>query len=277
MNHCIYIFSDKTMFAGAKCLIYSLFRHHSRDEIPIIFGSTDHDLLETSFIKRHTIRQRFLDPKDYDGISPVREGSGIGTFFKGFEAFRNYGFKKNIVMDADMLCLGRLDELWKDNDRQIRAAYGVLNRMRKRLKIDYDEYNAGMMVVDQSIQGDETVNHLIERARARRSYNRGDQGVLHLWSYEEKIDVEYISQKWNMVRRIATKNCYQDEPSGKLHIKDCRMLHFTGKTKPWLGFYKRFKHLDQIWYDMEAERQKSEAFRDPIETKGSTVKTCSLM
>jgi glycogenin glucosyltransferase len=128
--------------------------------------------------------------------------------------WRQTQFSKIIYMDADMVALRNLDDLFH-LDAPFSAAPDVGWP---------DAFNSGFMVLTPSM-GDYWALQTL--AQAGDSFDGADQGLLNQY-YEHK--------PWN--RLSFTYNCtpnaeYQWEPAYRYHKSNIKAVHFIGRDKPW--------------------------------------------
>jgi len=128
--------------------------------------------------------------------------------------WRQTQYRKIVYIDADIVALRNLDELFDIEDSFAAAP-----------DIGWpDAFNSGLMVVTPSMGDFWALQSL---AQAGDSFDGADQGLLN----------QYFEHKpWK--RLSFTYNCtpnaeYQWEPAYRYHKSNIKAVHFIGKRKPW--------------------------------------------
>jgi glycogenin glucosyltransferase len=134
--------------------------------------------------------------------------------FTKIALWRQVQFRKIVYLDADVVTLRALDELF-DLDVPFAAAPDIGWP---------DAFNSGVMVIKPDMGEYWALQTL---AAAGDSFDGADQGLLNQY-YEHK--------KWH--RLSFTYNCtpnaqYQWEPAYRYYKRDIKAVHFIGKDKPW--------------------------------------------
>jgi glycogenin glucosyltransferase len=134
--------------------------------------------------------------------------------FTKIALWRQIQFRKIVYLDADVVALRALDELFD-------------------LEVDFaaspdigwpDAFNSGVMVIKPNM-GDYWALHTM--AAAGDSFDGADQGLLNQY---------YQHRNWH--RLSFTYNCtpnaqYQWEPAYRYYKSSISAVHFIGKDKPW--------------------------------------------
>ncbi|PVH96754.1 glycosyltransferase family 8 protein [Periconia macrospinosa] len=134
--------------------------------------------------------------------------------FTKIALWRQTQFRKIVYLDADVVALRNLDELF-DIDAPFAAAPDIGWP---------DAFNTGVMVLSPDM-GEYWALHTM--ASAGDSFDGADQGLLNQY-YEHK--------NWHRLK--FTYNCtpnaqYQWEPAYRYYKRDISAVHFIGKDKPW--------------------------------------------
>ncbi len=160
----------------------------------------------------------------------------------------DFGFKRNIFLDSDILCLKEAPALIAPGTAPLRAALDTGFQKTRAYKGHPNEINSGVLSIGRALQGPATIARLQDLARThpgRGGYNAGDQGILNKWIHADQIEVDLLPPEYNLIK----KN-YADIEG----LEDCRLLHFAGH-KPWLGQQRNdttrpaSEALDQLWND----------------------------
>jgi glycogenin glucosyltransferase len=137
------------------------------------------------------------------------------TFTK-IALWRQMQFRKIVYLDADVVALRALDELF-----DIEAPFAAAPDIGWP-----DAFNSGVMVITPSM-GEYWA--LQTMAAAGESFDGADQGLLNQY---------FEHRPWQRLK--FTYNCtpnaeYQWEPAYKYYKRDISAVHFIGKEKPWSG------------------------------------------
>ncbi|KAF2729183.1 nucleotide-diphospho-sugar transferase [Polyplosphaeria fusca] len=163
----------------------------------------------------------------YDYIIPVdrmRNPSPANLFLMGrpdlafaftkIALWRQIQFRKIVYLDADVVALRALDELF-DLDAPFAAAPDVGWP---------DAFNTGVMVLSPNM-GDYWA--LQTMAASGDSFDGADQGLLNQY---------YEHRKWHRLPftyNVTPNAQYQWEPAYRYYKRDISSVHFIGKDKPW--------------------------------------------
>lgn len=128
--------------------------------------------------------------------------------------WRQTQFRKIVYLDADVVALRALDELF-DIEADFAAAPDIGWP---------DAFNSGVMVIKPDM-GEYWSLHTM--AAAGESFDGADQGLLNQY---------YEHRPWQRLK--FTYNCtpnaeYQWEPAYRYYKRDISAVHFIGKDKPW--------------------------------------------
>jgi glycogenin glucosyltransferase len=137
------------------------------------------------------------------------------TFTK-IALWRQMQFRKIVYLDADVVALRALDELF-----DIEASFAAAPDIGWP-----DAFNSGVMVITPSM-GEYWA--LQTMAAAGESFDGADQGLLNQY---------FEHRPWQRLK--FTYNCtpnaeYQWEPAYRYYKRDISAVHFIGKEKPWTG------------------------------------------
>ncbi|KAF2798732.1 glycosyltransferase family 8 protein [Melanomma pulvis-pyrius CBS 109.77] len=163
----------------------------------------------------------------YDYVIPVeriRNANPANLFLMGrpdlafaftkIALWRQVQFRKIVYLDADVVALRALDELF-DLDVPFAAAPDIGWP---------DAFNSGVMVITPNMGEYWALQTL---AAAGDSFDGADQGLLN--QYYEHKDWHRLSFTYN-----CTPNAqYQWEPAYRYYKRDISAVHFIGKDKPW--------------------------------------------
>ncbi|KAF2686109.1 glycosyltransferase family 8 protein [Lentithecium fluviatile CBS 122367] len=134
--------------------------------------------------------------------------------FTKIALWRQTRFRKIVYLDADVVALKNLDEL-----------FAIEPPFAAAPDIGWpDAFNTGVMVLTPNMGEFWALQTM---AAAGDSFDGADQGLLNQY---------YENRNWH--RLNFTYNCtpnaqYQWEPAYRYHKRDIRAVHFIGKDKPW--------------------------------------------
>lgn len=254
MNHaeraaCLVVLTDSLYLPGTRVAVASWTRHNG--EIPIVALSVEPAPLEDPFLCRIAAQRHLIDSAPYAAIRPYakrKSGRYAAAFFK-FEAFRDFGFARNLYLDSDVLCLRPAHELVdaSDANHALLAAPETGFRKTRSYKGHASEINSGVLSIPRSLQGAPTVARLIDiatRQPGRGGYNAGDQGILNKWIHQDNVPLALLDPSFNLIKKD-----YADL-SG---LDSCRLLHFADR-KPWFpprafrdGAIAPLTALENLW------------------------------
>lgn len=134
--------------------------------------------------------------------------------FTKIALWRQTQFRKIVYLDADVVALRALDELF-----EIEASFAAAPDIGWP-----DAFNSGVMVLNPDM-GEYWSLHTM--AAAGESFDGADQGLLNQ---------HYEHRPWQRLK--FTYNCtpnaeYQWEPAYRYYKRDISVVHFIGKDKPW--------------------------------------------
>lgn len=134
--------------------------------------------------------------------------------FTKIALWRQTQFRKIVYLDADVVALRALDELF-----DIEASFAAAPDIGWP-----DAFNSGVMVLNPDM-GEYWSLHTM--AAAGESFDGADQGLLNQY---------YEHRPWQRLK--FTYNCtpnaeYQWEPAYRYYKRDISAVHFIGKDKPW--------------------------------------------
>ena len=168
-----------------------------------------------------------------------------------------------IWLDADMLVLGNLSDLWEhgfENSHILAVKDHLVSRLGSKfgvagcdeLKIDEDSpyFNAGVMVIDlQRWRQDDVSNQAMEylkRFRDRVFFL--EQEALNAVLAGKWLPID---DSWNWNTAAEQKRMTRSKQMGKfgdgIQNSFPHIFHFTGKIKPWL--YLGTQTHQELWYE----------------------------
>ncbi|KAF1958111.1 nucleotide-diphospho-sugar transferase [Byssothecium circinans] len=213
--YCTLLMSDSYL-PGATVLAHSLRDGGTKKKLAAVVTL---DTLSADTITELKLLYDYLIP-----VERIRNPNPANLFLMGrpdllyaftkIALWRQTRFRKIVYLDADVVALRNLDELF-DIDAPFAAAPDIGWP---------DAFNTGVMVISPDM-GEYWA--LQTMAAAGDSFDGADQGLLN----------QYFEHKdWHRLR--FTYNCtpnaqYQWEPAYRYYKRDISAVHFIGKDKPW--------------------------------------------
>ncbi|KAF2275105.1 nucleotide-diphospho-sugar transferase [Westerdykella ornata] len=214
--YCTLLMSDSYL-PGAAVLAHSLRDAGTKKKLAVLVTL---DTLSADTVEKLRTLYDFLIP-----VQHIRNPIPANLYLMGrpdlafsftkIALWRQTQFRKIVYLDADMVALRALDELF-DLDADFAAAPDIGWP---------DAFNSGLMVVTPNM-GDYWA--LETMAAAGDSFDGADQGLLNQY---------YQHRNWH--RLSFTYNCtpnseYQWEPAYRYYKSNISAVHFIGKDKPWM-------------------------------------------
>lgn len=245
-NYCIVILTDSLYLPGSLRTIES-WRDYN-PSLPVIALSRDPSVLNDSNLKDLCQELVLIDTASYSEISPYKKSRSrrhAETFYK-FEAFRDFGYERNIFLDSDLLCLSSAPMLLKESPHSLLAARDTGFKKTRGYKGHTNEINTGVLSIHKSILGAETIEQLKTIATdnpGRSGYNSGDQGIINKWIHSQSIDLGLLPSRYNLIKKD-----YADMSE----VLDCYLLHYCDR-KPWFEVQGERSELEELWFKTSAE------------------------
>lgn len=227
-------FVDDDYFPGFVVLLKSLTLNNpgSSADLVVLHDGLSADNAARIRVLRPDARFIRVDPAPYERF---RKGDASNYLFtKAYfilDAFRLRDYDRVITLDTDMVVLGEIDHLF-DHPAPFAAVPQLL------FDDEGVKFNSGLLVFGREHMSDEFVARL-ERTGVEGTYelDKHDQGILNavLGGNYHRLDRTY-----NWVKRASVR--------GETHPDDVRVLHFTGKYKPWSGGEHGYAKMEAAWH-----------------------------
>ncbi|MEI6021044.1 MAG: glycosyltransferase [Bacteroidota bacterium] len=219
---------------GARALFYSLLQNNyfssNVELVCLVTGVRSDEILEGMGVK---LLQLATTNHNIKSSTDVGRFANTLLKFQVFRFFEESTSDRIIFFDADMLCLGEIEELSssKYNSHNFWAVrdYACSKYYRKSLKT-YDlmakkVFNTGMFLANRNLLNELSYDSLIEQTASKIfSYDGGDQGYLNQYFKKNEIENKFLHPKFN----------YATDRNWPLTIHLPKMLHYTG-PKPWIA------------------------------------------
>lgn len=242
-SHCLVFLTDSLYLPGTLRTVESWQAHNP--SLPVVALSRDAQALECPALARLTSQRHLIDSAAYADISPYKKSRSRrhGETFYKFEAFRNFGYERNLYLDSDILCLGSAPALYQNEGGSLLAALDTGFRKTRGYKGHPHEINTGVLSIPRSMQGPQTVEQLRAIARnapGRSGYNSGDQGIINKWIHSSSnVELELLPPEYNLIKKD-----YSDTDG----LDGCRLLHYCAR-KPWFPPLGERQALEALWSD----------------------------
>lgn len=240
-RHCLVLLTDTLYLPGTLRTIASW--QQRNPPFPVIALSRDPLALQDPQLKALAKERILIETDSYADISPFKKSRSkrhAETFYK-FEAFRDFGYERNIFLDSDILCLRNAPALYPTSGPSLLASRDTGFRKTRGYKGHPNEINSGVLSIHRILQGSATIEQLKEIARSnpgRSGYNSGDQGIINKWIHAHGIDLGLLPAEYNLIKKD-----YSDA-SG---LETCRLLHYCDR-KPWFPSTDEPSPLERLWH-----------------------------
>lgn len=269
---------DRDYLEPLKVLRYSMRENNSLLDCDTVIVTNDEAVVNDSFVAEIADNLVFLDNRalrEFSRIRPDRVPTKFNrdfipkyTFLKLY-ALRNLGYSRHIVMDCDMLCVGRFDEdlLFGEGDVKAVSEYGanVFPSLREN-RANFSEETSRKFIADRasalpislSDAGVFNSGFAVFQGRAiddNLFFKALELAEESAFSHEQALTTEVLKRGgvsfvrlpiwYNFRRRIyaCLGEKYYDETESSLKI-----LHYT-PGKPWKIKSDSLKSFDMIWYN----------------------------
>ena len=243
------LLSNDGYLPGIKGLYYSWKKTNPQYPLCVLVGHFVSEevisfLLTIDVTVIRLCRKIELEPKIFS-----RNGSSLNqrwnyTFDK-LQVFGLVQYDKLVFLDADMMVLENIDELFTHPHMSATNAGGELIH-------EWVDLNSGIMVVEPS---EKLYNELVKTIPdvCERKEQLGDQDVLQ-YKYPDwkKHPILNIGEQYNMLSIFADTYVKEFDYSytpNKRYKKQIKVLHFAGEDKPWVVSYSFFiKIYNSLYY-----------------------------
>ncbi len=165
----------------------------------------------------------------------------FNSAFDKLNVFNLIKFQKIVYIDADILVVDNIDELFDAPSMSAVNSGGELPS-----KKDWKQLNAGMLVIEPST---EIFNDMLSKINTLPSKDGSDQGFLHSYFYDwENISSLHLDQGYNMFSGFLNEfhSRLQYDFKEKKPTKTIKMIHFWSDYKPWIRGRKFIDKLNGL-------------------------------
>lgn len=233
----IFIVADSQYILPARCLVHSLNKHNCLSSVPIYIITQDVALSAVPFVENDIEGLIVIDKKRYSTAS--KKEPRLIESYKKLEAFNDFGFDRNLVIDADIICTGSIDlllncdSLMGDFIAAPDNGYGFAANLDGHLTI-----NSGVFVVNKPLQSDiirkEIVSHI------GQSDPHGEQSAINKWLRHSNVSLGYLPMSYNLQVKAINSGYWEQE------YPQCKLLHWSGEDKPWNKNVPLMEKWDEI-------------------------------
>jgi len=157
-------------------------------------------------------------------------------------------FEKVVYLDADMVVMHNIDELFERPNMSSTNSGGWLPD-----KKDWKQLNSGLIVLEPSMVVFEDMKSKV--GKIEKEKGKGDQAFIHQyysdWPERKDLHLPHIYNIFDCHLRGYKKHFgyYVDEKGGKFDEKRVKVIHFIGQHKPWhlVDEIKRRENVDEEW------------------------------
>lgn len=233
MKVLICLSSDDRFAKGVAVMIYSLHKHNKFPfDVKVFYNNLSEESKSLILKVDPTVIFQKPSTTDFCKHSTTIYGNNNTDVYLCFESFLQIGYDKVICVDADMVCVGDLSRL-------IHMGHDFM-AVRSNIKfIDYPEkfgaekFNAGFFVVGKKYLNKTVYNTLTDLVITKTHNSSGaDQDTLNIY-FKDKVfllDSGYNFKFFGGAPQGGNCGDHNMYVARKDRIK---ILHFTGRRKPW--------------------------------------------
>jgi lipopolysaccharide biosynthesis glycosyltransferase len=244
--------ANKKYIDGLKVAVSSIRRNHAN--VPTIILLSD-DIEEMPQGVDKLIK---IDEDDYRHLEIFPDLHKMylwpKSIFYKLSIFNVRGYDRIIFIDADMLVIRDISDLWdldKYNEFDFYATYTAPQYVGTD-KEHKDNLCSAIMVINKNLLNVKVYKKLIEMAVLHKSYDGSDQGVINYYLRTESVTYGLMNQFYQI---FPCDPWIKWGYEYKEHEKPARILHFVGGWKKFTSWYDRIhqKHFKQEYIDLYDE------------------------
>jgi len=282
MKTAVVTVSNDKFIKGALVLFYSFHKHNpwfDGDYVVISDGISDSNIQYLRDKLDVNLKVVTARPDIHANVNALAKTvthlQNKASRFYSITAFGLTGYDKVLFLDCDMLCVGDLQELFRDTECGLLATHdgsyykGMARHRTTYEKVPRDAHaaeeihdttlNAGMMVLSGDVLSDETyagiVSHIHEDHWEGIVAKNADQIPLNKY-FDGRV--EMTDGRYNFRFSIADEILEQDG----IRPNDIRIYHYTGKLKPWNRFVEFKLKRKKQWLRLEATKLWKQYYRE---------------
>ena len=239
------VLTNSRYLPGVIALNYSLMQTGTKYPFKVLIPTSADQSLKNG-LEKHNISYTCMEsPVEQLQISPSNPiWYWTETLFK-LNLFRLEEYKKIVFLDADMIILHSIDELFEKPHMS-----GVI--AGKCLHPEWNGLNSGMMVIEPSRKEyDEMLGCSEEVIKECLSKNNGfgDQDIINAYYHNWKTtDSLHLPEVYNAMYGLGIDSYLKTIATDNGGIDSIKIAHFMGVYKPWnYPFIKKWHYLLKLY------------------------------
>jgi len=214
--------TNDTYALGALVLAHSLRQTNTRAQLVVLTtpGVTDH-MIKTLSSNFDVVQNIDLINSNDTEILEAMKRPELGVTLSKIHCWKLTQYKKCVFLDADILVLQNIDELFEKEELSAVPDIGWP-----------DLFNSGVFVYQPS---EETFRGLLKLAKESGSFDGGDQGLLN--TYFSDWRTKDVSRILSFIYNMSSVAVYSYIPAYRQFGKNVKVVHFLGALKPWFYGY----------------------------------------
>lgn len=242
-------------FAAAYLvLLSSMLEHNPRFDAPIVVLSEPGGLRPSYRECLRTVYDRIEFTEAVPRYLRALQDSGqevLGTpkrllaAFLILEAFALEGFKRVVCLDADLICMGDLSDLFTCT-----ADFAAVRALEPDTEFPRGFFNSGVLVIGSRHLAGPTYHDLTLHTRldgADPKAGKADQALLNRYFYPHRV--RWLPARFNVTKRLFPDTL--EDIDAEVERRDVRLLHFVG-GKPWTARRTKrdagFTAVEALWH-----------------------------
>ncbi|WP_243741161.1 glycosyltransferase [Streptomyces sp. 8K308] len=180
------------------------------------------------------VRPRRIDPARYDGfVKGDPENYLVRKAYFILDVFLIRDYDTVITLDTDMVVLGDIGELLR-----LRTGLAAVPQFFHGPDRGPEKLNSGLLVIQREFLTDAFWARLDETGRSGKyELDKHDQGILNAVLAGDFVRLD---PSYNFVKRRLSGD---KSVPGKV-----RILHYTGRHKPWAGGERGYARAEEAWH-----------------------------
>ena len=261
MKKLIVTTTDDKFAPGCAVLLYSLQKNmkdfHECD-VKIFYTSLSQS--NKDMIKSVCPKVTIQEPEDFDYCKGIKTlyGEDNQDTYLCLESFKQSEYDRVAYIDTDILCISDISYIFSDKlDYGMMACAGTkaLNEREKYHPHGFSKFNAGFMVIGkENLAKNRTYNKLINIVKeasttksndeykilGKKAPTFNDQDAIKIFFRNNPV---FILPDWYNFKHFghgpSKKDFKRTDKNFRVHLDDIRLIHYSGKRKPWANITDR--------------------------------------